>query len=382
MTRRSRELKAQGFDVINLSIGEPDFNTPEQVKNAAKLAIDQNYTHYPPVPGYPELRQAIALKMKRDNNLDFSPEQIVVSTGAKHSLANVILCLANPGDEVLIPAPYWVSYKEIIKLAEARGVYIEGPIEQDFKVRPEQVEAAITPRTKIFLFSSPCNPSGSVYSREELAAFADVFARHPQVFIISDEIYEHINFTGRHESIAQFESIRERVIIINGLSKGFAMTGWRLGFMAGALEIAKACDKLQGQITSGTCSITQRAAIDAFNTDPVKCHEIQDMVKAFKERRDFALSILRKIPGLRTNVPDGAFYLFPDVTAYYGKTSGTAVIHSGSDLCDYLLNTAHVAIVPGAAFGSPDCIRISYATSMDSLKEAFDRIRNALASLH
>lgn len=381
MTRRSRELRAQGFDVINLSIGEPDFNTPEHVKTAAKLAIDQNYSHYPPVPGYPELRQAIANKLKRDNQLIYSPEQIVVSTGAKQSLANVILCLVNPGDEVLIPAPYWVSYKEIIKLAGAKGVFIEGKIDHDFKVTPEQVEGAITPNTKLFMFSSPCNPTGSVYSREELKAFAGVFECHPHVFIISDEIYEHINFVGHHESIAQFENVRNRVIIINGLSKGFAMTGWRLGYMAASPEIAKACDKLQGQITSGACSITQRAAIAAIETNPAESPDIKNMVEAFVYRRDLALALLKEIPGLRTNTPDGAFYLFPEVVKYYGKSFEGKVIHSATDLCDYLLDTAFVAIVPGVAFGSLDCIRISYATSENQLREAIRRIAEALAKL-
>jgi aspartate aminotransferase len=381
MTRRSRELRAQGFDVINLSIGEPDFNTPEHVKEAAKEAIDQNYSHYTPVPGYPELRQAIANKLKRDNGLEYTAEQIVVSTGAKQSLANSILCLVNVGEEVLIPAPYWVSYKEIIKLAGAKGVFIEGNINTDFKVTPEQIEAAITPETKLFIFSSPCNPSGTVYTFDELKAFAEVFERHPQVFIISDEIYENINFVGKHYSIASFESIYERVILINGLSKGFAMTGWRLGYMAANKEIAKACDKLQGQITSGACSITQRAALVAMATDPAESDDIKRMVDAFKYRRDLAISMLREIPGLRINVPDGAFYLFPDVTAYFGKSYGDRVILSGSDLCDYLLDTAFVAIVPGSAFGSPECIRISYATSEDTLREAIKRIGEALAKL-
>jgi len=381
MTRRSRELRAQGFDVINLSIGEPDFNTPEHVKEAAKDAIDQNYSHYTPVPGYPELRQAIANKLKRDNGLDYTAEQIVVSTGAKQSLANAILCLVNVGEEVLIPAPYWVSYKEIIKLAGAKGVFIEGNINSDFKVTPEQIEAAITPETKLFIFSSPCNPSGTVYTYDELKAFAEVFERHPQVFIISDEIYENINFVGKHYSIASFESIYDRVIVINGLSKGFAMTGWRLGYMASNKVIAKACDKLQGQITSGACSITQRAALVAMATDPAESDDIKRMVDAFKYRRDLAISMLREIPGIRINVPDGAFYLFPDVTAYFGKSFGDRVILSGSDLCDYLLDTAYVAIVPGSAFGSPECIRISYATSEDTLREAIKRIEEALAKL-
>lgn len=381
MTRRSRELRAQGYDVINLSIGEPDFDTPDHVKEAAKEAIDQNYSHYTPVAGYPELRQAISNKLKRDNRLDYSTEQIVVSTGAKQSLANAVLSLVNPGEEVLIPTPYWVSYKEIIKLAGGKGVFIEGSIQNDFKVTPEQIEAAISPQTKVFMFSSPCNPSGSVYTYDELKAFADVFALHPQVFIISDEIYENINFNGKHSSIASFENIKDRVILINGLSKGFAMTGWRLGYMAANKKIAQACDKLQGQITSATCSITQRAAIVALNTNPAESAEIKMMVEAFKYRRNLAISLLRETPGLKLNVPDGAFYLFPDVTSYFGKADGERVILSGSDLCDYILDTAFVAIVPGSAFGSPDCIRISYAISEDNLREAIKRIKEALSRL-
>lgn len=381
MTRRSRELRAQGFDVINLSIGEPDFNTPDHVKEAAKEAIDQNYSHYTPVPGYPELRQAIANKLKRDNGLSYTAEQIVISTGAKQSLANAVLCLINPGDEVLIPAPYWVSYKEIIKLAGAKGVFIDSSIQNDFKVTPQQLEEAITPKTKLFMFSSPCNPSGTVYTADELRAFASVFERHPHIFIISDEIYENINFTGKHSSIASFDSVYNRVIVINGLSKGFAMTGWRLGYMAASKEIAQACDKLQGQITSGTCSITQRAAIVAMNTNPAESDDIRMMVDAFRYRRDLAISLLREVPGIKMNVPDGAFYLFPEVTFYYGKSNGERVILSGSDLCDYLLDTAFVAIVPGTAFGSPDCIRISYATSEDNLREAIRRISEALSKL-
>ncbi len=381
MTRRSRELRTQGFDVINLSIGEPDFDTPDHVKEAAKAAIDQNYSHYTPVPGYPELRKAIADKLLRDNGLHYTAEQIVVSTGAKQSLANAILCLVNPGEEVLIPAPYWVSYKEIIKLAGAKGVFINSSVQSDFKVTAGQIEAAITPNTKLFIFSSPCNPSGTVYTSDELKAFAEVFARHPHVFIISDEIYENINFIGKHSSIATCAEIHNRVILINGLSKGFAMTGWRLGYMAAAKEIAQACDKLQGQITSGACSITQRAAIVAMNTDPDESDDIKQMVAAFKYRRDLAISLLREVPGIKLNVPDGAFYLFPEVTYYYGKSFDDRVILSGSDLCDYLLDTAFVAIVPGAAFGSSDCIRISYAASEDTLREAIRRISEALSKL-
>jgi aspartate aminotransferase len=327
------------------------------------------------------LRQAIATKLKRDNGLDYSPEQIVVSTGAKHSLANAILSLVNPGEEVVIPAPYWVSYKEIIKLAGAKGVFVEGKIDADFKVTPEQIKAVLTPNSKVFLFSSPCNPSGTVYSRSELKSFAELFAGYPNLFILSDEIYEHINFVGKHESIAQFSGIRDRVVIINGVSKGFAMTGWRLGFMAAPLPIAKACDKLQGQITSGTCSITQRAAITAFETDPQESHDIREMVTAFRKRRDVALNLLREIPGLRTNTPDGAFYLFPEVTPFFGKRNGDKVINSSTDLCDYILDTAYVALVPGTAFGSDDCIRLSYATSEDQLREAIQRIGASLAKL-
>jgi aspartate aminotransferase len=351
------------------------------VKEAAKQAIDQNYSHYTPVPGYPELRQAIANKLKRDNQLVYTPEQIVVSTGAKQSLANALLCLVNPGDEVLVPAPYWVSYKEMIKLAGGQAVFIDSNVQTDFKVSPEQIEAAITPQTKVFLFSSPCNPSGTVYTQAELQAFAEVFARYPHVFIISDEIYENINFSGRHHSIAAFDEIFDRVIVINGLSKGFAMTGWRLGYMAANPVIAKACDKLQGQITSATCSITQRAAIVAMNTDPAESDDIKRMVDAFKYRRDLSISLLREIPGIKLNLPQGAFYLFPEVTAFYGKKDGDRVILSGSDLCDYLLDTAHVAMVAGAAFGSPDCIRFSYATSEDNLREAIRRIAEALSKL-
>lgn len=381
MTARSRELQAQGCDVINLSIGEPDFNTPQHIKDAAKAAIDANFTHYPPVPGYPELRQAIANKFERDNGIFVGANQIVVSAGAKQSLANAILCLVNPGEEVLVPAPFWVSYKEIIKLAEGKAVYISGTIDSDFKVTPQQIEEAITPKTKVFLFSSPCNPTGTVYTRDELKAFAEVFARHPQVFIISDEIYEHINFIGKHESIAQFQAIADRVIIINGVSKGFAMTGWRLGYMAAPLPVAKACDKLQGQMTSGTCSISQKAALEAINTDPKNSEELKFMVSAFLNRRNMALALMHDIPGLKTNIPDGAFYLFPEVTSYFGKTDGACKINNATDLCNYILDNGHVAIVPGTAFGADDCIRISYATSEEKLKQAIERIATVLARL-
>lgn len=381
MTRRSRELKARGVDVINLSIGEPDFNTPEHIKEAAIRAIHENKTHYPPVPGYPELRQAICQKLKRDNNLDYSPEQIVVSTGAKHSIANAVISLVNAGEEVILPSPYWVSYKEMVKLARGTSVFVPTSVENDFKITPEQLEAAITPKTKVILYSSPCNPSGSVYSRDELLGLAEVVARHPGIYVISDEIYELINFDCHHESIAQFDFIRDRVILINGVSKGFAMTGWRLGYLAAPLWIAKACDKLQGQMTSATSSISQYAAIQAMMTDPKTSPDIRDMVFTFRTRRNKMLEMLKTIPGLQLNVPKGAFYFFPDVTHYFGKSINGRKIENAGDLANYLLDEAHVALVPGDAFGNPNCIRISYATSMDLLTEAVERIRKALAAL-
>ncbi len=381
MTRKSRELKAKGFDVINLSIGEPDFNTPTYIKDAAKEALDQNYTFYPPVPGYPDLREAISRKFKRDNNLDYPADQIVVSTGGKQALANAILSLVNPGDEVIVPIPFWVSYKEIIKLAEGKAIFIPTSIENNFKITPDQLEKAITPKTKMLIFSSPCNPSGSVYSKDELRGIAEVVAKHENIFIISDEIYEHIIFTGQHQSIAQFDFIKERVITVNGVSKGFAMTGWRLGYIGAPKIIAKACDKLQGQFTSATCSISQRAAIAAMNTDPTQSPDLKMMRKAFHERRDLMLGLLNEIPGIKTNVPDGAFYIFPDISAYFGKTNGKITINNATDLCNYLLETVYVALVPGDAFGDPRCIRFSYATSNDKLIEAAKRIKKALAKL-
>lgn len=382
MTRRCRELSAQGHDVINLSIGEPDFNTPEFIKAAGKEAIDKNFTHYPPVSGYPELREAICKKLKRDNNLDFKPEQIVVSGGAKQSIANAILALANPGDEVLVPVPYWVSYKELIKLAGGIPVFVQAPISQDFKITPQQLEAAITPRTKLMIYSSPCNPSGSVYTRYELKALASVIEKYPKLHVISDEIYEHINFTGKHESIAQFSQIKERVILINGVSKGFSMTGWRLGYMAASLPIAKACDKLQGQVTSGTCTISQRAAIAALLADPEKSEDLQMMKAAFLKRRNLVLGLLRDIKGVVVNEPPGAFYVFPDITSFLGKHNGLTKIDSSDQLCDYILNEAHVALVPGTAFGNPNCIRISYAASESQLIEAIGRIKRVLEKLN
>ncbi|MBW6490298.1 MAG: pyridoxal phosphate-dependent aminotransferase [Lentimicrobium sp.] len=381
MTRRSRELKEQGFDVINLSIGQPDFNTPDHIKQAAKDALDQNFTFYPPVSGYPDLRKAICMKLKRDNNLDNTFDQVVVSTGAKQALANTMLSLVNPGDEVIVPAPYWVSYREIVKLAEGISVVIEAGVETEFKITPDQLEKAITPKSKAFIFSSPCNPTGSVYSREELHALSTVFEKHPHIFIISDEIYELINFKGKHESIAQFASIRDRVIIINGVSKGFAMTGWRLGYSVSSVEIAKACDKIQGQITSGASSISQRAALAALQIDPAKSAELDKMVEIFKQRRNLFHDLISDIPGFKTNLPDGAFYFFPEITYYFGKKNGDNIIKNGTDLCNYILDNAHVALVSGEAFGSNNCIRLSYATSEKDLIEAAARIKKVLARL-
>ena len=381
MTRRSGELKSKGFDIINLSIGEPDFNTPEFIKNAAIKAINENHSHYPPVSGYPELRKAICEKLKRDNFLDYKPEQIVVSAGAKHSIANAILSLVGPGDEVIVPAPYWVSYNELIKLALGTPVYIETSIDNDFKFTAEQLEAAITPNTKVLLFSSPCNPSGSIYSKKELKSFAEVLTNYKNIFIISDEIYELISFKKKHHSISYYNCLKGQVILINGISKGFAMTGWRLGYMAAPVKIAKACDKIQGQVTSGINTITQYAAIEALKADPKNTPEIQEMVETFKERRDLVLELLKEIPGLKTNTPKGAFYVFPDVTAYLGKKFEGNTINDANDLCMYLLEKAGVALVPGGAFGNPDCIRLSYAASKEMLIKAIERVKLALSNL-
>jgi aspartate aminotransferase len=381
MTRRSRQLKEEGKDVINLSIGEPDFNTPECIKEAAIEAIHQNKTHYPPVSGYKELRQAISDKFKNENNLDYSAEQIVVSTGAKQSIINVLLCLVNPGDEVLVPSPFWVSYPAMIKMAGGIPVYINASIKNDFKVTAEQVKEKMTSKSKVFLFSSPCNPTGSVYSKNELKALAEVLSTKDDLYVISDEIYEHINFVGKHESIAQFDFIKERVATINGVSKSFAMTGWRIGYVGAPLQLAKACDTLQGQFTSGAASISQMAALKAMQTNTATMPEMIGMKKAFNERRDFLLKKLQEIPGIITNVPEGAFYIFPDVTYYYGKTDGTTIIRNGNDLCLYLLDKVHVALVPGEAFGDADCIRISYAASIADLDKAAERIKQGLAQL-
>lgn len=382
MTQKSRELKAQGYDIINLSIGEPDFNTPDFIKQAAKKALEDNFTFYPPVSGYADLREAISLKFKRDNNIDYAPDEIVVSTGAKQSLTNALMCLVDPDDEVIVPTPYWVSYTEMIKLASGKAVFIHSSIDTDFKVTPQQIEDAITPKSKVFIFSSPCNPSGSVYTRAELEAFARIFEKHPNIYIISDEIYEHINFNGHHESIAQFDFIKDRVITINGVSKGFAMTGWRLGYMGAHKQIAKACDKFQGQITSATCSIAQKATIAAMLSNPKDNQDLIRMRNAFRERRDLVLSLMNEISGIKTNVPLGAFYVFADITAFFGKKSKDFKINNANDFCMYLLNKAHVATVPGEAFGNDDCFRISYATSNDLLIEAIKRIKQALQELN
>ncbi len=381
MTRLSRELKGKGVDVITLSLGEPDFDTPQHIKDAGKKAIDDNITHYPPVPGFLELREAIAQKLKRDNNLDFNPSQIVVSTGAKHSLINVFMCILNDGDEVIIPAPYWVSYPEMVKLSRGEPVIIEAGIDTDFKVKPEDVEAAITKRTKAFLFNSPSNPTGSVYSKEELAELAKVFAKYPDILIVADEIYEYINFSGKHESLASFEEIKDQVVVVNGVSKGMAMTGWRIGYIAGPQFIADACTKIQGQYTSGTGTISQMAAMEAVKTVPETSDELKNMVRAFKERRDLLIDLFRTIPGVKINIPSGAFYLFPNVSSYFGSSYGDYTIHNSTDLCMYILNKAHVALVPGEAFGNPNCLRISYATSKDLITEAVNRIKIALEKL-
>lgn len=379
MTKLGRELTAKGINIISLSIGEPDFNTPEHVKDAAKKALDENYTHYSPVPGYPELRQAICNKLKRENNLDYDISQIVVSTGAKQSLSNVILTLVNPGEEVIIPTPYWVSYSEMVVLAEGKSVFIATDLASDFKITPAQLEAAITPKTKLFMFSSPCNPTGSVYSKDELAALVEVFERYPNVYILSDEIYEHINFVGKHESIAQFESVKERVIVVNGFSKAFAMTGWRLGYIAASKEIAAANDKMQGQTTSGTCSISQRAGIVAYDQG---LESVLEMKKAFARRRQLVYDLLIDIPGVKTNLPDGAFYFFPEISSFFGKKDADGnTIKNSSDLALYLLNVGHVATVGGDSFGNNNYIRISYAAADDKLVEALKRIKEALAKL-
>jgi aspartate aminotransferase len=375
MAAKARELRGEGKDIIGLSLGEPDFNTPDFIKNAAKQAIDDNYNSYTPVDGYSELKQAIITKFQRDNNLTYTPEQIVVSTGAKQCLANVALVLLNKGDEVILPCPYWVSYSDIVKLSEGTPVEVKTSISTDFKMTPEQLEAAITPNTKMIWFSSPCNPSGSVYSKRELRALADVLQKHPQIYVVSDEIYEHINFGGGHASMAQFEDMNERTITVNGVSKAFAMTGWRIGFLGAPKAIARACNKMQGQITSGANCIAQRAVITALNESPKK---VQYMVDEFKIRRDLILNLLNGIDGFSCNVPEGAFYVFPDVSALFGQTFNGVLVSNATDLSMYLLEEALVATVTGDAFGNPNCLRISYAASQEQIIEAVSRIKKAL----
>lgn len=378
MAKKSRELKAQGKDVISLSLGEPDFFTPQFIKNAAVEALNNNFTMYTPVSGYDDLRESISLKFKRDNGLDYSKDQIVVSTGAKQSIANVVLSIINPGDEVIIPAPYWVSYLEIVKVAEGKSVVVHAGIDTDFKITPKQLEEAITPKTRMMIFSTPCNPTGSVYSKDELHALAQVIKKYPQIVVISDEIYEHINFVGKHESLAQFPEVYNQVVTINGVSKAWAMTGWRLGYIGAPKEIAGACDKMQGQFTSATCSITQKASIEAMKADPIV---LKEMIEAFHKRRDLILSKLNEMKGVKSNVPEGAFYVFPDVSHFFGKSYGQYSIKDSSDLCMYLLDEGLVALVSGDAFGSPECLRISYAASEETLTEAMRRMKNALEKL-
>lgn len=378
MARKSRELKAQGVDIISLSLGEPDFKTPDVIKQAAIDAINEDFTYYTHVSGYVELRQAIASKFKRDNNLDYTTDEIVVSTGAKQSIANAVLCLINPGDEVIIPSPFWVSYLEILKLAGGVPVVIDTTLENDFKITAEELKAHITPKTRMMMFSTPCNPTGSVYSKEELRSIADVVKQHDELYIMSDEIYEHINFVGGHESMAQFSDIKDRVITINGVSKGFAMTGWRGGIMAAPKWIAQACDKMQGQFTSGTCSITQKAMHAAMELPAESTHYMRD---AFLKRRNLVLELMKGIPGFKTNTPQGAFYVYPEVSALFGKSHNGFVIKNATDLSMFLLDVAHVALVPGAAFGDDKYIRFSYATSEDKLTEALRRMKGAIEKL-
>ena len=379
MSQKSSEMKAQGIDVINLSVGEPDFNTPDHIKDAAKRAVDENFSRYSPVPGYPELRKAIVEKLKRENGLDYTTNEILVSNGAKQSVCNTVMALVNPGEEVIIPAPYWVSYPQMALLAGGTPVYVEATFEQNFKMTPEQLEAAITPKTRLLILCSPSNPTGSVYNKEELRALANIILKHEDLFVLADEIYEHINYVGHHESIAQFPGMKERTIIVNGVSKAYAMTGWRIGYIAAPEWIVKGCNKLQGQYTSGPCSVSQKAAEFAY-TQSQQC--VEDMRQAFERRRDLIVELARQIPGLGVNVPEGAFYLFPKCSSFYGKkTPAGKTIENSTDLAMYLLETGHVATVGGDAFGDPDCFRMSYATSDDNIREAMRRIAEALKSL-
>ena len=378
MSQRSSELKAQGVDVINMSVGEPDFNTPDHIKAAAIKAVEDNYSRYSPVPGYPELKKAIVAKLKNENGLDYAPSQILCSNGAKQSVCNTIMALVNAGDEVIIPAPYWVSYPQMVLLAEGTPVFVEATIEKDFKMTPEQLEAAITPRTRALILCSPSNPTGSVYSKKELEALKDVLLRHERVIVIADEIYEHINYVGEHASMAQFPEIKDRTVIINGVSKAYAMTGWRIGFIAAPEWIVKGCNKLQGQYTSGPCSVSQKTAEAAY-TESQEC--VEQMRQAFERRRDLIVELAKDIPGLEVNTPQGAFYLFPKCSSFFGKSCNGRTINTSSDLAMYLLEEAHVATVGGDAFGDPDCFRMSYATSDDNIREAMRRIKEALAQL-
>jgi len=378
MSQKSSEMKAQGIDVINMSVGEPDFNTPDHIKEAGKKAIDQNFSRYSPVPGYPDLRNAIVAKLKNENGLDYTASEILVSNGAKQCVCNAIMALVNDGDEVIIPAPYWVSYPQMVKLAGGEPVFIEAGFEQEFKITADQLEAAITSKTKMLILCSPSNPTGSVYSKEELASLAEVIKRHNDLYVLADEIYEHINYVGKHESIAQFPGMKERSIIINGVSKAYAMTGWRIGFMAAPEWITKGCNKLQGQYTSGPSSISQKAALEAYVASQ-ECVEV--MRQAFEKRRDLIVSLAKEIPGLEVNVPQGAFYLFPKCSSFFGKSDGEQTINSSTDLAMYLLEKGHVATVGGDAFGDLDCFRMSYATSDDNIREAMKRIKEALAKL-
>ena len=378
MSQKSSEMKAQGIDVINMSVGEPDFNTPDHIKAAAKKAVDDNYSRYSPVPGYPDLRKAISAKLKNENGLDYSPSEILVSNGAKQSVCNTIMALVNEGEEVIIPAPYWVSYPQMVKLAGGEPVIVNAGFEQNFKMTPEQLEAAITPKTRMLILCSPSNPTGSVYSQQELAALAEVILRHEDLFVLADEIYEHINYVGEHASIAKVEGMRERAIIVNGVSKAYAMTGWRIGYIAAPEWIVKGCNKLQGQYTSGPCSVSQKAAEAAYTLDQ-EC--VETMRQAFQRRRDLIVELAKDIPGLEVNVPEGAFYLFPKCSSFFGKTDGKHTISNSTDFAMYLLEEGHVATVGGDAFGDPDCFRMSYATSDDNIREAMRRIKETLAKL-
>ncbi|MCH4148463.1 MAG: pyridoxal phosphate-dependent aminotransferase [Prevotella sp.] len=378
MSQKSNEMKAQGVDVINLSVGEPDFNTPEHIKDAAKKAIDENYSKYSPVPGYADLRKAISAKLKHENDLDYGIHEILVSNGAKQSVCNTLMALVNDGDEVIIPAPYWVSYPQMVKLAGGNPVIVSTGFEQDFKMKPEQLEAAITPKTKMIIICSPSNPTGSVYSKDELKALSDIILQHEGLFILADEIYEHINYIGHHESIAQFDGMKERTIVVNGVSKAYAMTGWRIGYIAAPEWIVKGCNKLQGQYTSGPCSVSQKAAEAAYTLQQ-GC--VEEMRKAFERRRNLIVDLAKEIPGLEVNKPEGAFYLFPKCSSFYGKHYGNKVISNSTDFAMLLLEIGHVATVGGDAFGDPDCFRMSYATSDENIREAMKRIKNTLAKL-